>query len=172
MPIKAFCSWTTSGAPMPVSNVFHVGAVVHFAAAVPNRRILDVGIGTGTYGWILRQTTEITAERLRREDWQGVIEGIEVFEPYRNPMWEYAYDRVHVGDVRRVLETVGTFDVVIACDVLEHFPREEARRLIRRLLEVGRVLIATTPNQSFEQGAWGGNEAERHHSLLDATDFP
>jgi hypothetical protein len=82
------------------------------------------------------------------------------------------YDRVHLGDVRVVLDTLGTFDLIVACDVLEHFPRDEARAIIERFHQHSRVLIATTPNREFPQGAWGGNEAERHHSILDESDFP
>lgn len=144
---------------------------MHFVGAVPNRRVLDLGIGTGTYGWLLRQVLDVGEERWRRSDWQATIEGVEVFEPYRNPMWDYVYDRVHMGDIRQLLPTLGSFDVIVACDVLEHFPRDEARDLVRRLQERCGVLIATTPNREFPQEAWGGNEAERHHSTLDASDF-
>jgi hypothetical protein len=63
------------------------------------------------------------------------------------------------------------YDLILCNDVLEHFPRQEARELERTLLRRTRVLVATTPNRAFPQGAWSGNEAETHHSLLDDSDF-
>lgn len=160
---------------MPVSNLWHAGAVIHFVEAAhrasPVRRALDVGVGTGSYGWLLRQALEVGEQRWRREDWRTRVEGIEIFEQYRNPMWDYVYDDIHLGDVRQILPRLQPFDVIIACDVLEHFTREDARALISQLLGAGKTLIATTPNREFPQEAWGGNEAERHLSLLDASDF-
>jgi hypothetical protein len=156
---------------MPFSNLFHLAPVVHFVNSVPNQRILDAGIGTGSYGFILRQTLEIAEQRLEKATWMHQIDGIEIFEQYRNPVWDFAYDRVHMGDIRTILQQVGSYDVVVCCDVLEHFPRAEASQLVRRFLERAPVLIATTPIVDIEQGAWGGNEAERHHCLLAPDDF-
>ena len=156
---------------MPLSNPEHVPAVLHFAQACRPASILDVGVGTGSYGLLLRQGLDIGHGRMQAADWQVRIDGIEIFEPYRNPVWDYAYNRVLIGDVRALLPGLGAYDLVLCNDVLEHFPRDEARGLIRALLGRGKVLLATTPNRDFPQGAWGGNEAERHHSLLDQSDF-
>jgi SAM-dependent methyltransferase len=100
-----------------------------------------------------------------------IIDGVEIFEPYRNPVWSYAYSRVLMGNIRQFLPDLGQYDLILCNDVLEHFPRDEASQLIALLLQKGRVLLATTPNRDFPQGAWGGNEAETHHSLLDRSDF-
>ena len=156
---------------MPLSNPEHISAVLHFAQALQPRAILDVGIGTGSYGLLLRQSLDIGCGRIAPADWQVQIDGVEVFEGYRNPVWNYAYSRVLMGDVRTLLPGLGTYDLVLCNDVLEHFPRDEARALVRSLLAQGRVLVATTPNREFPQGAWGGNEAETHHALLGAVDF-
>jgi len=37
---------------------------------------------------------EIRYSRLNPEDWIHLIEAIEVFEDYRNPVWDYVYDKV------------------------------------------------------------------------------
>ncbi len=55
--------------------------------------------------------------------------------------------------------------------MLEHLPREEARALVSTLLDKCQVLVATSPTEEYPQGAWGGNEAETHHCLLDDSDF-
>jgi len=157
---------------MPVSNPEHIPTVLHFAQACQARSILDVGIGTGSYGLLLRQSLDIGYGRIKPAEWQVEIDGVEIFEGYRNPVWDFAYTRVHMGDIRQLLPTIGSYDLVLCNDVLEHFPRDEARRLTEALLVHCGVLLATTPNRNFPQGAWGGNEAETHHCLLNRTDFP
>jgi hypothetical protein len=156
---------------MPTSNHFHLPAVLEFAKAVAPRRILDAGVGMGTYGYTLRLACDVIPGRLERSAWQTRIEGIEIFPAYRNPIWDYYYDQVHIGDIRSVLPGLGRFDLITCIDVLEHFPREEARAIIRQCLDQATVLIATTPNIDWPQGAVHGNEAETHHCQLDAADF-
>ncbi len=156
---------------MPLSNPEHIPAVLHYVRACQPSRILDVGIGTGSYGLLLRQSLDIGYGRVEKTSWQVQIDGAEIFPGYRNPVWDYAYDRVHMGDIRQLLPQLGNYDLVLCNDVLEHFPRDETRQLIRSLLEKATILIATTPNRDYPQGSWGGNEAETHHCLLDATDF-
>lgn len=152
---------------MPVSDFHHIPTVLHYALAVRPQSVLDVGVGTGTYGFLLRQFLDFGHPPDRRVR----IEGVEIFEPYRNPVWDFAYDRVHLGDVRELLPTLRPYDLIVMTDVLEHFVRAEARALVRQALECARAVIATTPNRWCPQGPWGGNEAETHRSLLDAADF-
>lgn len=157
---------------MPMSDTHHIPAVLHYAFALQPQTVLDVGVGMGAYGFLLRQYLDVGQERIRRADWRVRIDGVEVFEGYRNPVWDYAYDRVVLGDVRAVLPSLGRYDLVLLNDVLEHFERGDARALLREVLSRSAAVVATTPNREYPQGAWGGNEAETHRSLLDATDFP
>ena len=157
---------------MPVSNLLHMPTVVHFVTVVQPRSILDIGIGMGSYGFLLRQYLDISKERLERSDWRVKIDGIEVFEGYRNPVWDYVYNNVVLSDIRLLIDDLESYDVIICNDVLEHFVKDYAILLIEQLLKRSRVLIATTPNRECPQGAWGGNEHEEHHCLLDASDFP
>jgi hypothetical protein len=133
---------------------------------------LDVGIGTGVYGLLLRAYLDIAQERLTRDAWKIRIDGVEIFEGYRNPVWDYAYDEVILDDARNVLKGRKQYDLLLFGDVLEHFERSEARALVDLALLHSSVLIATTPHIEMVQGTWAGNPAESHLSLLDATDFP
>jgi len=66
----------------------------------------------------------------------------------------------------------GQYDLIVCNDVLEHFARDQARRLADEMLNHAPVVILTTPNRECPQGAWGGNQAETHHCLLAGQDFP
>jgi len=145
---------------------------LHFATALKPQRILDVGIGTGVYGLLLRAYLDIAQERVARDAWQIHIDGVEVFEGYRNPVWDYAYNEVILDDARNVLKGRKHYDLLLLGDVLEHFERSEARALVDLALLRSSVVIATTPHVDMPQGTWAGNPAESHLSLLDATDFP
>ena len=145
--------------------------VLHYATAVKPVRVLDIGVGMGAYGFMLRQFLDVTHERIKPETWKTVIDGVEVFPAYENPVWSYAYSSINMGDVREVLPKLGEYDLIICADVLEHFPRTEAQQLVKDFLAKAPVLIATTPRFDYPQGAWGGNEAETHHCTLDSSDF-
>ncbi len=157
---------------MPMSNTLHLPTVIHYATELKPSRILDIGVGMGTYGFLLRQYLDIANGRIRKHEWRLVINGIEIFEGYRNPVWDYAYDEVKIGDIRDFLPELPQYDLVLCNDVLEHFQYSEARDLVQRLIEKCGTVIATTPNVEFLQGAWGGNEAEAHRCVLRKSDFP
>lgn len=157
---------------MPMSNPGHVPAVLHYLVGLRPASLLDVGVGLGAYGFLARQYLDVAEGHLDPAQWRTRIDGVEVFEPYRNPVWQHFYDRVTVADVREGLADLPRYDLVLCNDVLEHVAREEARALVRALLGRCRVLIATTPASEFPQGAWSGNEAEAHLCLLSPADFP
>jgi 2-polyprenyl-3-methyl-5-hydroxy-6-metoxy-1,4-benzoquinol methylase len=127
---------------MPLSNPDHISTVIRLALGFQPMRVLDVGVGIGAYGLLLRQYLDISHESIRKSEWRATIEGVEIFEPYRNPVWAYAYDTVHMGDIRTVLPTLGRYDLVICNDVLEHFTLAEAQTLTRALLAHTDILIA------------------------------
>jgi hypothetical protein len=156
---------------MPASSYTHISTVVHFLQAIWPKRVLDVGIGNGAYGLLARQYLDVAHERVLPESWQHTIDGVEIFEAYRNPVWAFAYNRVTIGDARQVIASIENYDLILFNDVLEHVEREEARSLIRAALDRCKCVVATTPSGHYPQGAWGGNEAERHLCTLGPKDF-
>ncbi len=157
---------------MPMSNPGHMPVVIHYLIGLAPRSLLDVGVGLGTYGFMARQFLDIAQQGLDRNDWLMRIDGIEIFEPYRNSNWSSYYDSVTIADIREQLKSLDNYEVILCNDVLEHFEQHEARMLVQELLKKCRVLIATTPSCTYPQGAWGGNEAETHLSSLSRADFP
>jgi hypothetical protein len=135
------------------------------------KSILDVGVGFGKWGVVAREYLEAWHGRFHREDWQVRIEGIEIFEDYRNPVWDAVYDKVHIGDALTLLETLGHFDVAIICDVIEHIEKPAGRELVQRLLKSCDTVILTTPLSFWPQQEEHGNAHEKHVSLWQPEDF-
>src|SRR5258708_21322223 len=106
---------------MPVSNFLALPAVVHLATRVQPHRVLDIGIGMGTYGFMLRQFIDITGGSLVKDEWKTVIDGIEIYEPYRNPIWDYYYDRVFIGGARAFLPGLEQYAVLFVNNLILHF---------------------------------------------------
>ncbi len=157
---------------MPLSNYLHIPAVVYFATGVKPKRILDVGVGMGCYGFLMRQYCDILRERVSKHQWETSIDGVEIFDGYENPVWNYAYNNVFRGDIRALLPQLPDYDVAICADVLEHMPKQDAHDLVNQLLRKARTVIATTPSTEYPQGDWGGNPAEAHHCTLSKNDLP
>ena len=156
---------------MPVSNPYQLPFVLDSAARSAPARVLDVGIGLGLVGAALRQYLEVCAGRLERHEWRCRIEGIEIHPPYRTPLWDWAYDAVHLGDAREILPRLGKFDLLLACDVIEHFPKEEGRAFLETCLTAARFVIVTSPVGRYEQGTVFGNPHEAHLSEWSRKDF-
>lgn len=157
---------------MPTSWYHMIPRILGRVLIEQPRTILDVGTGFGKYGVLLRETLDVAGKRYDRDDWQMRIDGIEVFAGYRNPIHSYVYDHVYYDTVENVLPSLGTYDVILLIDVLEHFEKDEGRKLLRALLaHTGKALIVSTPVTPAEQGAYLGNAYETHRSRWTVADF-
>jgi hypothetical protein len=157
---------------MPQSDHWAVPWVVEVIDRLQPKSVFDFGVGNGQFGLHIRQILDIGHDHLKPQDWQVRLEGVEIFENYRNPIWDYFYDCVHIGDGAEVLRKSDQhWDVLLICDVIEHFPKAKALELIELLRSKATTVIVTTPNGVFPQGNVHGNEAERHLSEWRPGDF-
>jgi hypothetical protein len=162
---------------MPSSRPNAIPTVIGVVMELKPCSILDVGVGFGKWGHLFREYTDIIASesnpsRYRKENWRVRIDGIEGFANYLTPMHEYIYDKVEVGDAIEVLPRMGRYDLIFLGDVIEHFEKEEGRRLLTLALShAEKALMITTPRYETPQGSSCGNELERHRSCWTAADF-
>ncbi|MDW3206541.1 MAG: class I SAM-dependent methyltransferase [Alphaproteobacteria bacterium] len=118
------------------------------------RRVLDIGAGSGTYSNLLRA-------HMPGSEWHAV----EIWEPY---VTEYdlasKYDHVHCVDARLCDpgKLASQFDLVFCGDVLEHMEKEDAQKLIDRLLSVSKLILISIPIVHYPQGEEHGNPYEAH----------
>jgi glycosyltransferase involved in cell wall biosynthesis len=157
---------------MPASWYEAIPSIVSRVRRENPKTILDIGIGFGKYGMLLRESLDISLGRYERDSWAVRIDGVEAFPEYRNPIHDYAYDNVYYGAVPGVLNGLPSYDVVLLVDVLEHFTKEEGLDVIRELKSHSRkCLVISTPLHPSEQEAYLGNEYECHRSRWGPMDF-
>lgn len=136
------------------------------------RSILDIGIGFGKYGVLIREVLELPYERYDKLKWQHRVEGVEVFEGYKNPLHTYAYDKVYYSNILDVIDKLPQYDVILLIDVLEHFTKEEGYLLLNKLLEhTKNFILISTPLYPDIQKDYEGNPHEEHKSRWSIIDF-
>lgn len=127
-----------------------------------NIEILDLGIGYGDFGRLVKRKIDIKTK----------ITGVEIWENYKNRKWDY-YDDVIIDDIRRYLKrTKKKYDIILLIEVLEHFNQEDGVEVINRLMKMTkRLLIVSTPVTNSPQGAWRGNLYEEHKYFWKEEEF-
>lgn len=133
--------------------------------------MIDLGVGHGKTGVLMREYLDIMQERYRPEDWKTEIYGIEGFAGYANPLWTYAYDRVLVRDALEGLREMPDVDLIVALDIWEHFNSDYAEILLETCLTKGKYLLLSTPMYPLPQGSVFGNSYERHLTRWSPNDF-
>jgi len=140
----------------------------------PLHCILDLGIGMGFYGTAIRQWID-----KGKHPFGTWVVGVEGFPEYRNPAWNL-YNQIHVQTIQAYLDNwelsgEKPWDAILLMDVLEHFPKDDGRILLRRIRnQLGgdtAKLIVGTPAVWMEQGAAYGNALEVHHCWWTAEEL-
>ena len=125
------------------------------------KTVLDLGIGNGVNACILKNY---------KRNW--IVDGVEYFENYRNPMWD-VYSNVEIADILN-LDYSKKYHYVIMTDVIEHFHLEDALKLmddLKKLVKPGGSLYISTPAIFMEQGVFEGNEKECHLCLIEKEHY-
>lgn len=161
---------------MPIGSPIAVNLIALHLSNTKPRTVLDLGVGSGFYGAVVRQWCDLGVQPYKT--W---LAGIEGWEKYRTPCWEL-YNRVQVGLIQATnlqeLLPPGTeargWQCILMSDVLEHFEQEAGVCQVERAksaLAPGGTLFVSTPGWQSHQGAAHGNELERHRSLFLGKDL-
>jgi ubiquinone/menaquinone biosynthesis C-methylase UbiE len=117
--------------------------------------VLDAGCGTGIWGYLLRAS--------RRES--VTLFGLDIFRDYLSFVkHRNIYDGLLQADLSHLPFRDGTFEYVIAVEVLEHLPKSLGRKMVNELLRCcHKKVVLTTPN-GFRHQEVKGLPTETHLS--------
>jgi len=153
---------------MPISDYRHIPQVLDEVYLLQPETVLELGIGFGKWGVLLREVLDAMYGRCREDQWKRQIWGVEAWFEYKNPCWG-AYQSVTRGDFTKPLpggikeDMLVGWDLVMMMDSLEHLPREVGRPFLASLVENNKRVIISVPNGYMPQDeAVYGNEYEKH----------
>lgn len=160
---------------MPTSRPIHISPILEEIFWVKPNSILDVGCGFGSMGVLFRSATDVRRSEINPElyhSWPTRIDAIEIFEWYRNPVWQ-VYTNVYIGNALQVIDEIGfDYDIIYLGDVIEHLSKENGHLLIEKLLKYTKQwLIIATPSPAPPQKEILGNKYEEHLSEWKEEDF-
>ncbi len=156
---------------MPSSSWKHISKALEKIYDFSPNSVLDIGIGFGKWGFLLREYLDVWQGRYNKTEWRIKIDGIEIFEPYILDTHRLLYDTILVGDAREVISKVGCYDLIIIGDVLEHLPKPDALLLIEQAVQKGKVILVNLPLGVWEQGELFDNPHEKHISTWTIGDL-
>ena len=156
---------------MPSSRYQVIPLVLDLVTAIQPKSILDVGIGYGKYGVLFREYLDVWKTDKPFQERVVKIDGVEAFKEYENPIWK-VYDNILIGDITNYILELSQrkYDLLFMGDVIEHFEKEEAKRLLGQLNY--EHIIIVTPFQVLSQKAVYDNSFEVHKSEWRHQDFP
>jgi len=162
---------------MPSSRASTIPYVIYAIKKAKPESILDVGVGFGKWGYLFREYTDIiksesNPSRYAKTGWKVRIEGIEAYTGYLHEGHKFVYDKIHVGDAKEIMSNLGKFDVIFFGDIIEHFPLNEGKKLLKTAIkQCNKCVILTTPKYDTGQTDSCNNPLERHRSVWGPKDF-
>jgi ubiquinone/menaquinone biosynthesis C-methylase UbiE len=167
---------------MPFSQTSQLTPIVTWVEQLAPKTVLDIGIGLGQYGFLLRTKLEnvnlfhIEGDKARlksKQEWSIKIDGIEGFAEYMTPVQEWAYNRIFIADAIDCLSSLpdNSYELLICVDVLEHFDKENGFRLLREMKRVAaKAALISTPKEFIHQDV-PANPLENHRSVWSEQDL-
>jgi SAM-dependent methyltransferase len=158
---------------MATSSWQNISYSIEFIRQINPTSILDVGCGFGRWGYLCREFLDVWNKRAYPESWQINIEGIEIYPKNITAAHNYVYNKIHIGDAKNVIDTLGSYDLIIFGDVLEHFAKQDGELLLQKAISRAKkgVLIHIPLGPNWEQAARDGNPFEIHLASWTVKDL-
>ncbi len=157
---------------MASSAVELLTPIVTLIRALNPSSILDVGVGFGKWGFLCREYLEVWMDRVKKNEWQLQIDGVEIFPDYHDTLQLYLYNRIFYEDAR-MFHPDKIYDLVIACDVVEHMLKHDGLALIRKMSSswAANCIISIPLGNEWMRNRYGRNPYEAHLAVWNENDL-
>ena len=91
---------------MPITYSSQINEIVQLVILTDPKKLLDVGVGFGKYGFLSREYLELWDGRRKYDDWKRRIDGIEAFKEYITPVHNFIYEKMFIGNAMDILPTI------------------------------------------------------------------
>lgn len=158
---------------MGTSNWQNISWCVQAIMRIQPQRVLDIGVGFGRWGILMREFGEVWFGRVRPDDWSIHLEGIEAFAKNVSSYHREFYSHLHVGDALDIIPKLDNeWDLIIFGDVLEHFAKSDGERLLDWSIDSSRYVLINLPlGDDWPQEDAYENPYEEHKAVWELKDF-
>jgi len=153
------------GGNLPSSRWDNIPDIITVLRTVKPKSVLDVGCGFGKWGFLTREFCDVWGGNYYKKDWQTKIDAVEIFPQYIQSWHREIYNNILIGNVTEL--PLVEYDLILACDVLEHIPEDKIASTIEALKARTKNLIISVPLGVRPQGKLYNNEFETHRSTWD-----
>jgi hypothetical protein len=134
---------------------------------------LDVGVGSGYWGSLFREYTDIWEGRTQRIQWKTQIDGVEMYAPYVQEHQLAIYKRIFIGNTYTLIDELHSYDFVWAFNILGCFDKPKGLGLIRKMQEKTGILLGVWQRlgETVPMESPNANPHEAHISSWSLQDF-
>lgn len=147
-----------SSVPQPLTHI------CNNILRIKPKTFLDIGIGHGKWGFLVREYTDIWKSR-KPDEYQTIIHGIEAYEDYIGLIQGAIYDEIFIGEAIDMITKTGIdiYDLIIFAATIEHMSKDEGHSLLKIILNKSRNAFITTPkNVKISGKSMNYNPYETH----------
>lgn len=161
---------------MASSRYESVPMIVEYMRKVKPNTVLDLGVGFGKIGWLVREYLEAWNDRVLKNQWSINLIGIEIFEDYhKDGLQRLLYDDIIYEDILNIIEIfpiVNRIDLICAIDVIEHLTKDSAMCLLEEIKDIGNNILLSIPiGKRWLRKSYGQNPYEAHLSSWEIVEL-
>jgi len=123
------------------------------------KTVLDVGAGSGIFGYILR----VTRPKIQK------LETVEPFVHYPLKHYDCVYNMTWKDWFAKNLNN--HYDILVATEVIEHMDKKDAVDFLENSKSIAKKVIVATPIFFENQGNYDNNPFQEHKCLMNINDF-
>jgi len=160
-----------SSVPQPLTHICNK------ILKIKPKTFLDIGIGHGKWGFLVREYTDAWKSRIKISENQTIIHGIEAYKGYIGPLQKLIYDKIFIGEALNIITKtpIKRYDIIIFAATIEHMSKDDGIKLLEKIQKKSKYAFITTPKDVIISGkSMNYNPYETHiceWSLKELSEF-